>query len=141
MLSGTMDGGAWGTWTAIALGSAAGGLLRQLMTEAITQLAGGSFPWGTLAVNVCGSAAMGACAALSMAAVPSSWSPVARHATMTGVLGGFTTFSTFSMQTMALVHQGQWWAAAANVLASVALSVLFCGVGYASVSAAVATLR
>ena len=132
-----MAGAEWGTWVAIATGSAVGGVLRQLLTEAITRLAGSSFPWGTLAVNVSGSAAMGACAALSMAAMPGTWSPVARHATMTGVLGGFTTFSTFSVQTMTLLHQGQWGAAGANALASVVLSVLFCGVGYAAASAAI----
>ena len=131
----------WATWAAIAMGSAAGGVLRQLMTEAVTRLAGGSFPWGTLAVNVSGSAAMGACAALSMAAIPGEWSPVTRHATMTGLLGGFTTFSTFSVQTMTLLHQGYWLAAGANALASVCLSVLSCGVGYAAVTAACAALR
>ncbi len=136
-----MVGAGWTVWAAIALGSAAGGVLRHSLTEAATRLLGTSFPWGTLAVNVSGSAVMGACAALSLASMPGAWSAVARHAVMTGVLGGYTTFSTFSVQTMTLLHQGQWWEAAANAVASVVLSVLSCGVGYAAVSVAAAALR
>lgn len=124
------------TVVAIAVGSAAGGVLRHVTTEAVTRLAGAGFPWGTLIVNVTGSLVMGVCLGLWTLAVPAPWSPVARHAAMTGVLGGFTTFSAFSLQTMGLLQQGHWTAAAANAVASVGLSVLACGAGYSAVSIA-----
>jgi CrcB protein len=135
MLMGIMIGGNWTIWTAIALGSAAGGLLRHAVTEGITGLVGGGFPWGTLAVNVTGSLAIGACFALS-ASAPGGWSPLARHAAMTGLLGGFTTFSTFSVQTLVLLQQGHWLAAAGNVSASVGVGVLACAAGYTATLAA-----
>jgi CrcB protein len=131
-----MGDAGWTTLGVIAAGSAAGGVLRHLATEAITRIAGGGFPWGTLTVNVVGSLAIGVCVALSTGGGPGPWGPAARHATMTGLLGGFTTFSTFSVQTMALIQQGQWLAAGANALASVVVSVLACGLGYWAVSAA-----
>ncbi len=118
---------------AIAGGSALGGVARHLLTEAVTQMAGAGFPWGTLLVNVLGSGVIGAAAALS--AGSASWTPLARHAAMTGVLGGFTTFSTFSVQTMALLQQGQLGAATANVLLSVLLGVVGCWTAFAAVTA------
>lgn len=122
-------------WIAVALGSAVGGLLRHAATEGITRFAGGTFPVGTVVVNVTGSLAIGVCVALS-ASVPGGWSPLARHTAMTGLLGGFTTFSAFSAQTVGLLQQGNWLAAAANVTASVVLGVLACGAGYAAAAAA-----
>lgn len=112
-----------------------GGVLRHALTEGIARLAGGTFPVGTVAVNVTGALAIGACVALS-ASVPGGWSPLARHTAMTGLLGGFTTFSTFSAQTVGLLQQGHWLAAAANVTASVGLGVLACGAGYAAATGA-----
>ncbi|MGD9906195.1 MAG: CrcB family protein [Vicinamibacterales bacterium] len=132
-----VDGG-WGVWVAIALGSAAGGVLRQLVTELTTRVAGGGFPAGTLLVNVSGSAAMGMAAALALGVGGApAWSPVTRHAVMTGLLGGFTTFSAFSMQTVALAGQGEWPAAAVNVVASVVSCLAACWTGYAAVAALV----
>ena len=130
-----MTGGTWTIWFAIALGSAVGGVLRHALTEGLARLAGGTFPVGTVAVNVTGSLAIGACVALS-ASVPGGWSPLARHTAMTGLLGGFTTFSAFSAQTVGLLQQGHWLAAAANVTSSVGLGVLACGAGYAAATAA-----
>jgi CrcB protein len=115
-------------WAAIALGSAAGGVLRHLVTEVVTRLAGPGFPWGTILVNASGSLAMGAMAAIGTATAP--WPPLVRHAAMTGVLGGFTTFSAFSLQTVALASQGQWTAAAANVVLSVMVCLVCCWAGY-----------
>ena len=63
------------------------------------------------------------------------WPPAARHAAMTGLLGGFTTFSAFSMQTVTLATEGHWPAAALNVLLSVAVCLGGCWAGYAGVSA------
>jgi fluoride exporter len=131
-----MSGSGWMTWLVIAAGSAAGGIARQATTEAVTRLAGGGFPWGTLTVNLVGSLAIGILAALAAATSPSAWTPVIRHATVTGFLGGFTTFSTFSVQTFALLQQGSWGAAAANAVMSVVVGVLACGAGYALTAAA-----
>lgn len=127
------DGGGVTVWAVIALGSAAGGVLRHLVTEIVTRLAGPGFPWGTILVNASGSLAMGALGALALGAVTAPWPPLVRHAAMTGVLGGFTTFSAFSLQTVALAAQGQWTAAAANVALSVVVCLVCCWAGYSTV--------
>jgi fluoride exporter len=120
---------------AVAVGSAAGGVARHLLTEAVVRLAGPGFPWGTILVNVSGSLAIGVLTALSGAATPGSWPPVWRHAAITGVLGGYTTFSTFSVQAVVLVQQGQPLAAAANVVMSVGLGLAACWAGFAMTAA------
>jgi CrcB protein len=127
------DGGGVMVWAVIALGSAAGGVLRHLVTEAVTRLAGPGFPWGTILVNAGGSLAMGAMAAMAIGSGTAPWPPLMRHAAMTGVLGGFTTFSAFSLQTVALASQGQWAAAAANVVLSVVVCLVCCWAGYSTV--------
>ncbi len=119
---------------AIAGGSACGGLIRHLLTEATTRITGAGFPWGTVLVNVSGSVAIGAIAALMAGGAGDSWSPGLRHATVTGLLGGFTTFSTFSVQTLSLVQQGQAGAAAANVVLSVGLGLAGCWAGFSAVA-------
>lgn len=76
----------------VAAGGAAGSVLRYLVSVAAVTWAGTGFPWGTLAVNVIGSAAIGLCGALGLAG---EW----RLLIVTGTLGGFTTFSAFSLET------------------------------------------
>lgn len=132
---GWMATAGWTTWIAIGVGSAVGGVARQLLTDAATRLAGSAFPWGTVAVNLSGSLAIGVIAALLANAAPTGWTALARPALMTGLLGGFTTFSAFSLQTVTLLQQGLWPAAAANVLSSVVLGVAACWIGFAVVSA------
>lgn len=129
-----MERTGWTVWVAIAAGSALGGVARHLCTEVVTRIAGPGFPWGTVLVNVGGSVAIGALAAMATGSAP-TWTPLARQAMMTGVLGGFTTFSTFSVQTMALLQQGQVGAATANVLLSVLLGVAGCWAGFGAVVA------
>lgn len=123
-------------WLAIAAGSAAGGVARHALTETITRTAGTAWPWGTWVVNVSGSAVIGALAAMVAAGWPGSWSATARHAAMTGVLGGFTTFSAFSAQTLALLQQGHWTAATAYAVLSVGMGVASCWLMFAAVQAA-----
>lgn len=130
-----MERTGWWVWAAIAAGSAIGGVARHLLTEWVTRAAGAGFPWGTVVVNIAGSIAIGVIAALVSLGGPGTWSPVTRHAIMTGLLGGFTTFSTFSIQTLALLQQGQLTAATVNVLLSVLLGLAGCWAGYASVVA------
>jgi len=125
----------WSVWLAIALGSAMGGVARQSLTEAVTLLAGSGFPWGTWLVNVLGSGAIGAVAAATANGWPAAWSATGRHAVMTGVLGGFTTFSTFSMQVVGLCQQGHWAEAGAYAGTSLLVSVVACWGAFAAVQA------
>jgi len=83
-----------------------------------------------VAVNVVGSAAIGVVAAVSADATNGlRWHPVVRQAVMAGVLGGFTTFSSFSLETVALVRLGSSGAALLNVALSVGLSLGACALG------------
>lgn len=125
----------WSVWAAIALGSALGGVMRQGLTELVTALVGPGFPWGTWLVNVVGSGAIGAVSAAASNAWPGAWDQTARHLVMTGILGGFTTFSTFSVQVFAFCQQGRWSEAIAYSLASVAVSVGACWAAFAGMQA------
>ena len=115
---------------AVAAGGACGALLRLWVTQGAHALLGRGFPFGTLVVNVTGSVAMGALyAAFSQRhGIAPEW----RLAIATGFLGAFTTFSTFSMDTLLLVHQGAHLKAGVNVLASVALCLAGCWLGMAA---------
>lgn len=103
-------------WLWIGLGGAAGAICR----AAASLLIRGDFPWATLVVNVLGSLLIGLFYGLE-AALPGQVPPAARQALAVGFCGAFTTFSTFSYQTLALLQQGQWFAGVANILASVLL--------------------
>jgi CrcB protein len=93
----------------------------------------GVFPWGTLAVNVLGGFAIGALAELF--ALRWSVSPEIRALLVTGILGGFTTFSAFSLELLAMAERGAWLPAAAYIVASVALSLGAAAAGLALVRA------
>lgn len=116
----------------VALGGALGSLCRYALTEFMTALCGASFPWGTILVNVTGSALMGAFAAGFVPERIMSTSLV-RELLVIGLCGGYTTFSSFSLQTFALLQTGQPLRAAANVLLSVALclAATYAGYGFA----------
>ena len=113
----------------IALGSALGGVARNGLSAWVAQRAGDTFPWGTLAVNVLGSLVVGALAAVGDSP---RWglSVEARQFLMIGLLGGFTTFSAFSLQTLRLIQEGDWARVAGNVLLSVGLGLAAAAVGY-----------
>jgi CrcB protein len=106
----------------IALGSALGGLSRYWLGGLIQRAHGGSFPLGTLVINVTGSLLIGFLLRYSLdsAAV----SPEIRALLTIGFCGGYTTFSTFSWETVALIEDGDWRRAMLYVGASVLLSVL-----------------
>ena len=112
---------------AIAFGGALGALGRHGVSTAVAAAFGPRFPFGTLIVNVAGSFAMGWLFALFAEKVHVS--PEMRLLLMTGLLGAFTTFSTFSVETLALLQAGRWLAAAANVLLSVVLCLCAAGLG------------
>ena len=107
---------------AIALGGAAGSLLRYWMSTGIYALVGRTFPYGTLVVNVAGSLLMGFLYVLLVErlALSVEW----RAALLIGVLGAFTTFSTFSMETFALFEDGERLKALMNILLSVTLCLV-----------------
>jgi CrcB protein len=107
----------------IALGGALGSVGRFWLAAAFELLLRSDFPWATVVTNITGSFAIGVVAALPM-------DLHLRQFLMIGVLGGFTTFSAFSLQTLALAEAGDWPKAAANVLGSVILCLLAVWVGH-----------
>ena len=111
----------------VAFGGALGAVGRYLAVAAIAGLMGGAFPYGTLAVNVAGCLVLGLLAEAMAAVWPASQEM--RAFLVAGLLGAFTTFSAFSLDTVDLVERGHLAAAAAYVLASVALSILALAVG------------
>ena len=108
----------------IALGGALGSVARFALAGWVAREWGEHFPWGTLLVNVAGCFVIGFFSALT---APTGRAPVAatgRHFFMTGVLGGFTTFSSFSLQTLELARAGAWLRAGGNVAGSVGLCLV-----------------
>jgi len=107
---------------AVAAGGASGALARWWMAAWVARVVGSQFPFGTLAVNVAGGLAMG----LVTATAAHVWQmpPVLRSFLTVGVLGGFTTFSAFSLEMATMLERGQTVAALAYAIASVVLSVL-----------------
>ncbi|MCY3771671.1 MAG: fluoride efflux transporter CrcB, partial [Gemmatimonadetes bacterium] len=104
------------TYLWIALGSAIGGVGRYWCNSLVTARLGPEFPWGTMLVNVAGSLLIGVVAALS-ASIDRPWpSSEARAFIMVGFCGGYTTFSAFSLQTLELLHNGEWIRAGGNIL-------------------------
>jgi CrcB protein len=118
----------------VAIGSALGGMARYWCSGIAAHLIGESFPAGTLIVNVVGSFVIGAFAALTGPEGRLLVSPAARIFVMVGICGGFTTFSSFSFQTMTLWQDGQFMAAVLNVVASVVLCLISVWLGQAAVS-------
>lgn len=103
----------------VALGGAIGASARYLTGVACLRLMGPGFPWGTLAVNVIGSFLMGAIVILLAELSANRFAPLL----MTGLLGGFTTFSAFSLDAVTLWERGETMQAATYVAASVVLSL------------------
>lgn len=103
---------------AIALGGAIGSVLRFWVSSAVAAIAGRDFPVGTLCVNIFGSLVMGVLFVLFLDRQDS----VLRAGLIVGVLGGFTTFSAFSIETFSLIEQGAWLRAGTYA----ALSVILC---------------
>ena len=112
---------------AVAVGGAVGALARYWMTAAVTVVAGNRFPWGTLSVNVLGALLMGVLYVVVDERTPASgpW----RALLITGGLGAFTTFSTFSIDALLLLQNGRVVSAVAYVLTSVVVCLLAVAVG------------
>ena len=107
----------------IALGGALGSVLRFAMAGLAARLFGTAFPWGTFAVNLLGSFVMGVIFVLVLTRGDLGWQRAAPFL-MPGLLGGFTTFSAFSLETFQLLERGRQAAAAAYVGGSVVLGLL-----------------
>lgn len=112
----------------IALGGALGAMSRAFLSAHFTKILGTSFPFATLAINFIGSFLMGVCAViiLDYLKMTGYW----RELVMVGFLGALTTFSTFSLEGLNLLHSGQWTAAMIYFLASVIGCVFACFVGF-----------
>jgi CrcB protein len=119
------------TYIWIAIGSALGGVARYWCSGVAARLIGETFPWGTLIVNVLGSLVIGFFATLTGPDGRIFVGSTARQFIMIGILGGYTTFSSFSLQTLELLHDGEWLRAGGNVIASVVLCLLAVWFGHA----------
>ncbi|MEE1658078.1 fluoride efflux transporter CrcB [Microvirga sp. CF3062] len=108
----------------VFLGAGIGGTLRHGVNVGCARMCGAAFPWGTLTVNVVGSFLMGAIAAWLALRGDEGWSQPLRLFLTTGILGGFTTFSAFSLDAVMLWERGQAGLAMAYVGASVVLSIV-----------------
>jgi CrcB protein len=106
-------------YAAVALGTMIGGVLRALASLAVTAQLGHVLPWGTLFVNVTGSFLIGLYATLTGPEGRLFAGPKQRQFVMTGICGGYTTFSIFSLETLRLLQDGKPDMAAANVAVSV----------------------
>ncbi len=113
----------------VAAGSGLGGVARFLVSGIVARRVGETFPWGTLIVNVTGAFMIGGLAAVAaggLFSLPGSW-PFA----VVGLIGSYTTVSSFSLQTLALARNGEHWRAAWNVLASLTLCLSAVALGAA----------
>jgi CrcB protein len=113
----------------VALGSAIGGVSRYLLGGLVQRMLDTTFPAGTLLVNVTGSFLLGAI--IRYALETPSLTPEVRACLTIGFCGGYTTFSTFSYETMALLEDGEWARAGGYITASVILSLIATFLGFA----------
>ena len=113
------------TYLYIALGGAIGSVARYAVSGGVARATHEVFPWGTLTANISGCFVIGLFAVLTGPDGRIPASPDVRQFVMVGICGGYTTFSSFSLQTLVLARDGDMTRAAANVV----VSVLFCLVG------------
>jgi CrcB protein len=106
---------------AVAAGGALGSVARYLVGIGSTRAFGFAFPWGTLIVNIAGSFLIGVL--IELFALKADLPQEVRVFLTVGICGGFTTFSTFSLDAYVLMQRGEWGPAAAYILASVVLSI------------------
>ena len=114
-----------GMYLAVALGGALGTVGRYFVSGVVANAFGETFPWGTLIINITGSFVIGFFATLAAPDGRLMVSSTTRQFVMVGLCGGYTTFSSFSLQTLNLMRGGEWAPAAGNMLGS----VVFCMIG------------
>jgi CrcB protein len=115
----------------VAIGGALGSVGRFWLSGLIANRFGSTFPWGTIIVNITGCFVIGFFNTLT--GTEGRWlvSPATRTFFMIGICGGYTTFSSFSLQTLNLANDGEWLYAGANILFSVVLCLLGVWLGHA----------
>jgi len=118
-------------YVVIALGGALGSVGRFWFSGLVARYFGETFPWGTILVNISGSFVIGLFAALTEPG-EGRWlvAPVWRQFFMIGICGGYTTFSSFSLQTLSLARAGEWFYAGANAVLSLVLCLLAVWLGH-----------
>ncbi len=114
----------------IALGSALGGVARFALSGYVAHHFGETFPWGTLIINITGSFVIGFFSTLTSPEGRFIVGPTGRQFFMTGVCGGYTTFSSFSLQTLSLARDGEWFGAGANAVGSMVLCLVAVWLGH-----------
>jgi fluoride exporter len=114
----------------VAIGGALGTTGRFFISGVVARLIGETFPWGTLIINVTGSFIIGFFATVTGPNGRFYSGSTARQFVMTGMCGGYTTFSSFSLQTMNLANDGEWLRAGGNVALSVALCLIGVWAGF-----------
>lgn len=118
------------TALAVMAGGALGSLLRYLISLGIAVRFGDAFPWGTLLVNVAGSLGIGLFAGMTTDGGVLLVPPLVRVFVMVGIFGGFTTFSSFSLQTLNLVQDGEFLAAGGNIVFNLVLCLAAVWLGH-----------
>jgi len=108
----------------VALGGALGTTARYWLSGVVARSFGETFPWGTLIINVTGSFVIGFFGALTGPDGRLFVGSTARQFVMIGMCGGYTTFSSFSLQTLNLMNDGEWLRAGANIGMSVVLCMI-----------------
>lgn len=120
------------TYLLVALGGALGSVGRFWLGGFVVEKFGAAFPWGTLAVNVTGSLLIGLLAAFAVpeGRLDASTRSFITQFLMIGVCGGYTTFSSFSLQTLNLLREREWLYAGGNILLSVMLCMVAVWLGW-----------
>jgi CrcB protein len=115
----------------VAVGSALGGMSRFWVSRFVGERWGEKFPWGTIVINISGSFLIGIFLALTLAEgrLNTSRSFVSQFC-MVGICGGYTTFSSFSLQTLTLAREGQWLWAGGNIVISVFACLIAVWLGF-----------
>lgn len=123
------------TYIWVALGGAIGTAGRYWLSGVVARSIGETFPWGTLFINVTGSFVIGFFAALTGPDGRLFVGSTARQFVMMGICGGYTTFSSFSLQTLNLMNNGEWFRASGNIGLSVVLCLIAVWAGAALAAA------
>lgn len=129
----------WRILLAVTVGGGLGSAARLVLSTFVQQRAPFAFPLGTFIINVTGSFVIGIVAQVGLDT--GVFSPEARFFLTTGLCGGFTTFSTFSYETIQLIEDGQYGTAAVYIGASVVLSLVACVLGVAAAKGMLAWRR
>jgi fluoride exporter len=116
---------------AVLAGSALGGVARFALSNSVTRQLGDWFPWGTLVVNLSGALLIGILAGAVLGQPGAAIGNLTWHLAVIGFLGSYTTVSSFSLQTLALLHDRSWRAAGLNIVLSLGLCLGLAALGFA----------